>query len=318
MKNGVSLKKCLWISAASLLIGSSALAETVDVRPGLRTGDVYSWNYQRDTEQQSQDKPKKTGGSVTPVTVKVIEASASGYVLEWRYGAPRFLDASQAKIMARKDMQWISDIAKELRFELQLAPDGQFVQLRNYEQIKPKIDQMVEQVMTAVAQERKADPAEMKQVGDMMRGMFASRERVESLMLKDVRLLLFPFGMSLDSDAPLTYQAPLPNPFGGDNLQADGVISLTSLNRKRGIATIELDQKLSPDSVTKIITSMTRRMGKKRPAPEELAKLKADITDKSIYTVDLKTGFASEVKFMRTIFMPGGHRTDKVSFTRTH
>jgi hypothetical protein len=199
---------------------------------------------------------------------------------------------------------------------LQLAPDGQFVQLRNYEQIKPKIDQMVDRVMALVAQERKADPAEMKQVGDMMRGMFASRERVENLMLKDVRLLLFPFGMSL-SKAPLTYQTPLPNPFGGDSLQADGKISLTSLNRKRGIAIISLDQTLNPDSVPKVLNAMAQKMGENRPPPSELAKLKANITDKSIYTVDLKSGLANKVEFIRIISMPGGHRTDKVSFKRT-
>lgn len=317
MKIATSLKKNLWIGIASFLIGSSALAETVDIRPGLRIGEVFSWDYKKETEQQSQDKPKKSGSSVTPVTAKVIEASASGYVLEWRYGSTRFLDTAQAKVMAQKDMQWVADIAKALRFELQLAPDGQFVQLRNYEQIKPTIDQMVERVMAAVAQERKADPAEMKQVGDMMRGMFASRERVENLMLKDVRLLLFPFGMSLDTKAPLTYQAPLPNPFGGEALQAEGKISLTSVNRKRGHATIALDQKLSPDSVPKILSAMAQKMGDNRPPPEELAKLKADITDKSTYTVDLKSGFASKVEFMRTVSLPGGHRADRISFTRT-
>lgn len=310
--------KCLWIFTASLLASAPLLAETLDIRPGLRTGEIYRWDYRREMEQQSTDNPKKSGASVTVVTAKVLEASASGYVLEWRYGETRLLDAAQAKALAQKNMQWIWDLAKELRFELQLAPDGQFVRLHNYEQIKPKIDQMVEHVLALVAQERKASPAEMKQAGDMMRGIFAGRERVEALMLKDVRLLLSPFGMSLDPNAPLTYHTPLANPFGGESLQADGVISLTSLNRKRGIATIKLDQKLSPDSMTKIHASMAQKMGDNRLPAAEIAKLKADITDKSIYTIDLKTGFASKVEFMRTIYMPDGHRIDKVSFKSTH
>ncbi len=230
-------------------------------------------------------------------------------------GDTRVLDAAQAKALAEKDMQWVWDVAKELRFELQLAPDGQFVQLRNYEQIQPKIDQMIERVLAMAAQQKNAGPAEMKQVGDMMRGMFAGREQVEALMLKDVRLLLFPFGMSLDSNVPLTYQTPLANPFGGDPLQAEGTISLTSLDRKHGIATIGLDQKLSPDSMTKILAAMTQKMGANRPPPAELAKLQADITDTSRYTIDLKTGFPSKVEFKRAVFMPGGHRTDRVSFT---
>lgn len=317
MTTGTSLKRHIALFTASLLIGGSALAETVDILPGLRIGDTYSWDYRKETEQQSQDKAKKSGASVTPVSARVIEASATGYVLEWRYGETRFLDASRAQAKAQKDMQWASDIAKALRFELQLAPDGQFVQLSNYEQIKPTIDQMVEHVMVAVARERKADPAEMKQVGDMMQGMFASRERVEALILKDVRLLLFPYGMSLDAKTPLTYQAQLPNPFGGENLVADGKISLASVDRKQGLATIRLEQKLSPDSVPKILGAMVQKMGDNRLPAEELAKLKADITDRSTYTVDLKSGLAKRVEFSRSVFLPGGHRIDKISFNRT-
>lgn len=318
MKSYAPLMKFLWFFTASLLASGPLLAETLDIKPGLRTGEIYRWDYQRAMEQQSGDKPKKSGASITPVTARVLEASVTGYVLEWRYGKTRLLDPAQAKALDQKNMQWIWDFAKELRFELQLAPDGQFVQLKNYEQIKPKIDQMIEHLITLAAQGEKASPAEMKQVGDTVRAMLTGRERVESLMLKDVRLLLFPFGMSLDSKSPLTYQAPLANPFGGENLQADGVISLTSLNRKRGIATVNLDQKLSPDSVTKMVTAMTQKMGENRPTPEELAKLKADITDKASYTVNLKSGFASKVEFMRTVYMPGGHRIDKVSFNSTH
>lgn len=318
MKVCAPLMKFLCIFIASLLASGPLLAETLNIRPGLRTGEIYRWDYQRAMEQESEGKPKKSGASITAVTAKVLESSASGYVLEWRYGKTRLLDSDQAKVLAQKDMQWIWDFAKELRFELQLGPDGQFVQLRNYEQIKPKIDRMIEHMLAMAAQENKSSPDEMKQVGDMVRGMFSGRDRVEALMLKDVRLLLFPFGISLDSNAPLTYQAPLANPFGGENLQADGMISLTSLNRKRGIATVSLDQKLSSDSVTKMITAMTQKMGEKRPPPEVLAKLKADITDKASYTVNLKSGFASKVEFMRTVYMPGGHRIDKVSFNSTH
>lgn len=305
----------LWVFTASLLAGGPVLADTLDIRPGLRAGETYRWDYRREMEQQAKGRPDKSGASITAVTAKVLEASASGYVLEWRYGDTRVLDAAQAKALAQKDMQWIWDLARELRFELQLAPDGQFVQLRNYEQIQPKIDQMIEHILAMAARQKNAGPAEMKQVGDMMRGMFAGRERVEALMLKDVRLLLFPFGMSLDTQAPLTYQTPLANPFGGEALQAEGTISLTSLDRTHGIATIGLDQKLSPDSMAKILAAMARKMGENRPPPEELAKLKADITDTSRYTIDLKTGFPSKVEFKRAVFMPDGHRIDKVSFT---
>lgn len=316
MKIATSFKQSLWVGMASLLIYGFALAETVDIRAQLRIGDIFSWDYKRETEQQSQDKPKKSGGTVTAVTAKVIEASATGYVLEWRYGSSRFLNTDRDTAMGLKDLQWVSDIMKALRFELQLSPDGQFVQIQNYEQIKPTIDQMVEHVIAAVAQERKTNPAETKQLGDMMRGLFASRERVENLMLKDVRLLLFPFGMSLDTNVPLTYQSPMPNPFGGEALQAEGMISLVSVDRKRGQATIALDQKLSPDSVPKMLSAMVQRMGDNRPPPEVLAKLEADIIDRSTYTVDLESGFANKVEFTRTISLPGGHRADRISFTQ--
>lgn len=314
MKTGTRMTY-LWVFTASLLAGGPVLADTLDIRPGLRAGETYRWDYRREMEQQAKGRPDKSGASITAVSARVLEASASGYVLEWRYGDTRVLDAAQAKALAQKDIQWIWDFARELRFELQLAADGQFVQLRNYEQIKPKIDQMIEHVLVMVAQEKKAGPAEMKQVGDMMRDMFAGRERVEALMLKDVLLLLFPFGMSLDTQAPLTYQTPLANPFGGEALQAEGTISLTSIDRKHGIATLGLDQKLSPDSMTRILAALARKMGENRPPPEELAKLKVDITDTSRYTIDLKSGFPSKVEFKRAVFMPDGHRIDKVSFT---
>lgn len=317
MNTPKSPKRFLGVLALTALLSTPALAATIDIKPGIRVGDRYGWDYRKETEQQSQGTVTKKGESVTPVTAKVIEASATGYVLEWQYGDTRFLDAAQAKVMARQDMQWVTDLSKALRFELQLAPDGQFVQLRNYEQLKPSIDRMIEQVIATVAKERQASPAEMQQVGEMMRGMFATRERVETLLLKDVRLLLFPFGMSLDSKAPLNYQTALPNPFGGESLTAEGKISLASLNAKSGLATITIDQKLSPDSVPKILNALVQKLGDKRPPPEELSRLEADITDTSGYTVDLKSGFANKVEFTRTTRLPGGQRIDRISFSRT-
>ncbi len=312
-----TLKHLLGACALLTLLTAPVLAATIDITPGLRVGDRFGWDYRKETVQQRQGKVTKQGASVTPVTAKVIEAAATGYVLEWQYGDTRFLDAAQAKAMAQKDRQWIAELSKTLRFELQLAPDGQFVQLRNYEALRPAIDRMIEQVMATVAKERQASPDEARQVGEMMRGMFATRERVETLLLKDVRLLLFPFGMSLDSKAPLTYETALPNPFGGESLTAQGTISLASVDAKRKLATLKIDQKLSPDSVPKILDALLQRLGDKRPPAEEIAKLKADIADQSSYTVDLKSGFANAVAFTRTTSLPGGQRTDRISFKRT-
>lgn len=316
MKSRTGLSRILATLTISLLMGGSALAESNEiVRPGIHAGESFSWDYRRKTETQYQNTAKKTVGSVTAVTAKVIEASSSGYILEWTYGDTHMLDAPGPEAAAA---QWVSDVAKELRFELQLDPEGQFVRLRNYEQLRSKIDQVIEQVMAAIAKERKATPAEMTYVGKMLKEMFGSQDRVETLMLKDVRLLLFPFGMPLDSKAPITYQTQLPNPFGEDSLQADGTLVLTSLDTKQGVATISLDQKLSADSVPKMLAAMIQRMGENRPPSTALSKLRADINDHSTYTVDLKSGLAREVEFTRTVTMPGGSRIDRVSFIGGH
>ncbi len=312
-----TLKRLLGACAMLTLLNAPVFAASIDIMPGLQEGDRFGWDYRRETVQQRQGKITKQGASVTPVTAKVIEASATGYVLEWRYGDTRFLDAAQAKAMAQQDMQWIAELSKTLRFELQLAPDGQFVQLRNYDEVRPAIDRMIEQVLATLAKERQASPDEAQQVGEMMRGMFATRERVETLLLKDVRLLLFPFGMSLDSKAPLTYETALPNPFGGESLTAQGTITLASVDAKRKLATLKIDQKLSPDSVPRILNALLQKLGDKRPPAEEVAKLKADIADQSSYTVDLKSGFANAVAFTRTTTLPGGSRMDRIGFKRT-
>ncbi len=312
-----ALKRLSGACAMLALLSAPALAATVDIKPVMRVGDRFGWDYRKETMQTAEGRGTKKTASVTPVTAKVIEASSTGYVLEWQYGDTRFLDAARAKAMAQQDNQWMADLAKALRFELLLAPDGQFVQLRNYAALRPAIDRMLAQVLAAVAKERQASPEERQQVGEMMRGMFATREQVETLLLKDVRLLLFPFGLSLDSAAPLTYQTALPNPFGGEALTAEGTVSLASVNARRGQASIRIEQKLSPDSVPRILNALVRELGDKRPPAEEFARLKADITDTSHYTVDLRSGFSNRVEFTRTTTLPGGSRTDKVSYSRT-
>ena len=100
-------------------------------------------------------------------------------------------------------------------------------------------------------------------------------------------------------------------------LTAEGTISLASVNARRGQASIRIEQKLSPDSVPRILNALVRGLGDKRPPAEEFARLKADITDTSHYTVDLRSGFSNRVEFTRTTTLPGGSRTDKVSYSRT-
>ncbi|MCB1887643.1 MAG: hypothetical protein KDH20_08555 [Rhodocyclaceae bacterium] len=299
--------------ALATLMSAPLRAEPIDFRPGFKVGETFRWSYREESTRQRRGKPPDASGTVTPLTARVLEASSSGYVLDWHIGEAQQIYPDQTESSGRSEDRWLQEVATTLNFELQLSREGRFLALRNHDPLRSKIDAVIERLVV----ERRARGANVaEEAGRVLREMLADRERFEAFLLQDILLLLFPMGISLDTDAATTTQAELPNPFGGDALLSDVAIRVAAIDLSKDRAIVEVARRLEPGSVTKLLQAMMARAGKRGARAAEFAHMTADITDTGKIEVERSTGLVWRASHTRQITLPGMVRTIRREFER--
>lgn len=297
---------------ALALLSAQVLASPVEIRLNLKAGTIQTWDFTKTRTQTLKGQPPQSRRSTTPLTSRVIEAGPSGYVVEWRFGKPK-IAANDAQAADRNvDVARLLALMQELKYEVELTRAGEFVRLRNFEEVKsimePVMDRMLQQAGGS------ASPEAQQQMRAAIMNMVSSQEQFEAIMLRDLRVLLFPFGKVLDDAQTLRYEDQLPNPFGGAPLKVDATVAL---HRKEKRATIRLDQKLAPESIALVLDAFMKAMpALPQPSPEARKDLTADIQDAGRYDLDLTTGAIASASYSRTITAPSGTRVDTITFTR--
>jgi hypothetical protein len=236
-----------------------------------------------------------------------------GFLVEWKYGPPRLLiDNKPLDPKAEKMSQASLEFLSKLRYEIELSPDGEFKGLRNFDEIKKVGLKFADEMDRGITKKPGSAP-----IGDTMRAMIADRTILEAVLMKDIQILLFPLGKSFESKIPFEFEGELPNPFGGQALLTRGVISIKVTDRAKGIAAIQFEQSLSPDSLPIFLESFADWAKLPKPKGDALKNVAANVSDKATYIVDLKTGLPVSVSYSRAITVPGQEKGETHTFSAT-
>ncbi len=282
-------------------------------RPGV--GDVIHLVLRKEQERQVPNRPAQRSSSLLRVTLEVLESGAQGMVVRWSHSRPVDVAAPPAGEAADEaDVIW--ELVQDIHYDLEFDAGGEFVRLRNYEEVRPLVDRMLSEIGAILGKRGNAAAAE--QATALVRRMFSSRSNLESVLLREPRLFFHPMGKRFVLDAPREYDAQLPNPFGGAGLPAHGTLRVDWIDRNRGLAAVTMEQTLHPDSVRIAVESLLQRMPpERRPQNLDPAAIKVEVRELARYTVNLQDGLPERMDFTRTTRVPGGYRRDVVGVQRT-
>jgi len=295
------------------VFGSAPAEETkaITLMPKWKKGDTLRYEMTRTQSRLVDGKEVRKTASRTPLEVEVMDCDEDGSVVRWTQGSTVFDDP---KLDNEPFLKTMNAILKGTDIELELDNSGEFVGVRNWKELKAtgtKIrDSMLEQLGKSGTS--KDVLAVVRTESDKM---LATKESIEQSFTTLPVMMFSVLGTSYDTK-PGTYEAELPNPFGGEAFPTKGEYLLKSLDKTGSTAVVVIRQSPEPKEQNRILKQTLDDLAKKsgKPAQDTLPEFKLD--DVVEYEVDVKTGWVRLMIHTRTMKLDKSTQVEELKITR--
>ena len=194
------------------------------------------------------------------LTIKVIDSTSAGYVLEWKrnnfqIGLSDELDSVLLKITEGIPLLILTD------------EFGSSVSSLNWEDAGEEIKSRAE-----VIRERHSDHPEISKKLNRLIRQSNNKEGFETNMLLDVHQYLAFHGAKYKFDERIDMKVKVPNNYGGDPLDANATLMLDQVNMPQGTVIIRSSQRVNPYQLTAVTYDYLKTLnmeGAELPAKED-------------------------------------------------
>jgi len=295
------------IVAAFICLASPASAATI--RLALDKGQVFVWDWTIFRSIEAAGKPKQVHDSAAPVTLRVIDRTRDGYLLEIQHGKTMFDPALQEAVKGDAAMTELIKFLETLKVRFLVTRDGEIQDVVNFDDVKAAIQRIID---TAV-QEGVADRAVLQKA---FAQITASKEQLKLLSLKDVELMFYGTNADPRMKEPIDFETELPNVFGGPPLKASGRLSLKGTDAKNRTVEFLVEQEVDKASFIQMMKDLGTKVGKEPPKDVlENMMREGSISDTINVTVALDSGLSTHARRVRTSLIGNTLRIDRVELT---
>ena len=296
--NTGALTACAFVVAH--LVAASSQAQEIAIVPRVRTGDAFQVSLVRVRENSAQ--PQRNIRSQTLVSVRVLSATAAGYVLEWAPGRTEF-DNPQAA----NDPLVVGalDAVRDVRLQLTLNAQGELTGLANRAEVAPKLQAVVNTITQALAAQL---PPEQRSGMLNMVNQVLSPDLIIAGATREAAIYFGLNGVSLAQGEDVTIPVDQPSPFGGGSIPSTFRVRLTAATADE--ASLVTDMTYDPAALQRMTAALAKQSGAPIPA-EALASLPPiQMADEGTYRFDRRVGLMREVVMSRRITAAGARRVD--------
>src|SRR5262245_44947574 len=128
------------------LITVLTLVQDIEIRPRLVQGDKFRLEVARTRRDSSRPQMNVTGRNL--VDVQVVSAGSDGFVLDWEPGDTTY---DNPQVLQDPTVAAAAQAAKGMRFRIALNADGEFSGLLNDAELRPKLQAIVESIVSELA-----------------------------------------------------------------------------------------------------------------------------------------------------------------------
>lgn len=274
--------KLLCIAALlSAVVGGPAFAEDFGVPVEVPNGSVIELTIEKNGEQTVNGTTTKIGDMSFRYRQE-IAATDTGYTVTQTaldmQGPPEAKASLDEAMAATKHITYDAD-----------------------ERLAPLRIRDADALIAAITKTEGATPEQLKAQEQAM-AMFKrmSPEHLAGLLLREQAMAAAYQGLVLPIGETVEGESETPNPFGaGPAIKQTVKVTLASVDREKGVATIQADTAADPASFKAALPEIVRQIAPAdAPAPtaEELAQLTFEKSNSCRYEIDLKTGLATKAE----------------------
>ena len=287
------------------LLAPAVSAQTVDIVPSLRAGDVF--RLQVDHAREDSTRPERNAKGTTQIQVRVVSVTKEGTTLEWQPG-PVSIDASAP--ITDPLVAAANEAVGNIVLRISLSPDGEVTGLVNQKEVLDKLQPAIDAVVRGLIE--RVAPEQRPAVQSAMAKVLSPQLLVASVM-RDVETYFALGGASLDVGEAVEISVEQPNPFGGAALPAmlwvkgesattDGLVVLTRTNYDKGM-------------LAKMTKDLLSQAGAPPMRPEELAAMPSiEMVDEARFVIDRQFGIARQIDATRGASVGPQRRLDRWTF----
>jgi len=295
------------LSAPAVPEGAAASAPaTVSFRAAWKVGDSAVFRVRQEKAQSRGDSTDRIDTAAYEAVMKIAsqDRKDSSFLVSWTYandlGNNYRLSGARARRLAKYD---------RIKLEYRAGVDGEFLGIVGWTRQASLMARMLEDLVQAIAEDEKTDPAEVRARMKPLVDAFTSKEGLESIVFKDVRQVHFALGAQFRTDSVLDYEDVFPNVFGGDPIPTKGTLRATV--DSPGVATLVSTSDADPGRTRALILGLMKKMMPEDSVMKAMSMARMELQDRNRYDIEIATGFPLRIETSRRVqFVAPGERAE--------
>ena len=280
----------LFFLLVSLSADSQIHLNSVDIVAYWKKDETHSVKI-KTTSTDTEKGIKQSFNSTFDVTFKILNASDSGYILEWIY-----TNSNLAKDEPTIENLIINQLIN-IKIIIKLSETGRFVELVNVANLKAVTELAIDKLIKDAKDE--VSISQFK----AMKQFIGSRQGLEILLLKHVKFYNLLFGLSYKTNEIETNQSKVPNPFGGEPYDVIEKIQVTKLDKAFSTCTIETSKIIEGSTLMASVIEQLQKVSKEnlQELNDRLTKENLEISDRTMHQIDLSKGIIQKAVFKKVM-----------------
>lgn len=326
MSTGLFRKSLLGVLALSVASAISAPAPETDsgttASPPMlsfvarwNVGDSAVYRVRKTKIRRQADTLVSHDSSAYEAVLRVVsrDKGDSSLMIRWTYqndlGNSYRLSEPLRRRLAKYD---------RLELEYRVGADGEFLGIVGWLRQSRMMGRMMDDVIQAIAEDKKTDPEVIRSTLKPVMDAYRSKEGLESVVFKEVRLVHFALGAEFEADSVLEYEDVFPNLFGGEPIPTRGTLRATRISPD--LAALDQVSQADPVQTRSMVLGLMRKMIPEDSVVKFAANMSLELGDTNRFEVDLATGFPRRIRTHRKILVniPGqrGFNTEELAIDR--
>ena len=275
-------------------------------------GDSYDFKITK-IKKQWKDSQLSTHDSTQYISnFLVIDSTGSTYTIKWTF-KQNIIDTYEIpeEIIQRLPNNGPTEVVYKTT-EL-----GQFLGIENWESLGNMMNNLLNEVIQIIANETNNKSQELLENMKSLISILGTKEGLEKLIFKELRLIHFPFGTVMYPNKPLKYKDSFPNMLGGKPMKANAKISVESVDYDSSECVLQQEENLDPRDTKKYLKNVIESLSMDKKEMKSTFKgSKYNVSDRNRYEYYYYPGIPKKIETERTmIFLIQKHsqvRVDKI------
>lgn len=270
-------------------------------------GDSYDYVVTKIKKSWTGGELANTDSSTYFANFSVIDSTETEYKIRWKY-------KSNFTNLPVEFSSMLNNNSVFLEFIYKTNEVGEFLEVENWKEISEIMKLSFNSAIEKVKLEKPdIDLARLNKAMDPFLSIYASKEGIESLVLKELQYFHFPLGIEFETSHPIIYEEEFENLIGENPLRGDAIISFDHLDQENGFCIFNHDVTLNSEDAKSMVISLFEKMGMKDQKMEDfIDKSKFDVVDKNYYEYFYFPGLPYYIETDRTVELIANESKNKM------